>query len=140
MFLVILCMADTMRGAADKLRGVAATMRGVANMMRNAGYESVQMATELHPVRDRVGIRPQILVTGWTMTTLRVLYYSFRTYAWQSDRETVTIRLMNNTLDRELSGSAGLLLLANERRMLTTREAAHIENTGQVPPHALEGP
>ena len=107
-------------------------------MMTRGGYEEGQMATTLWPVRDRMGIRPQILVTGWQMVTLRVMYYSFRQYPWQSDRETITVRLMNASLDRELQNSSGLQLLSTQRRMLTTREAAHIEATGQVPPPALD--
>ena len=34
MFLVILCMANTMHSAADKMRGAADMMHGKANMMR----------------------------------------------------------------------------------------------------------
>ena len=33
MFLVILCMTDTMHGAANKMRSAAKTKPGVANMM-----------------------------------------------------------------------------------------------------------
>ena len=36
MFLVILCMADTMHGAANKMRSAAKTIPGAANMMRGA--------------------------------------------------------------------------------------------------------
>ena len=34
MFLVILCMADTMHGVADTMHSAADTMRGVANTVR----------------------------------------------------------------------------------------------------------
>ena len=36
MFLVILCMADTMHSAADMMRGAANTMRGAANTIHSA--------------------------------------------------------------------------------------------------------
>ena len=36
MFLVTLCMADTMHGVADKMCGVANTIRGAANTMHGA--------------------------------------------------------------------------------------------------------
>ena len=36
MFLVILCMADTMRSVADTMRGAAVTMHGVADITGGA--------------------------------------------------------------------------------------------------------
>ena len=36
MFLVILCMTDTMHGAANKMRSAAKTIPGAANMIRGA--------------------------------------------------------------------------------------------------------
>ena len=110
---------------------------GVRNMLRDQGFAEAELETHFWPMRDRVGIRPTVLVTGWSMRALRSAYYSFRNYPWTSARETVTVRLMNARLDAELAGNASLAVFSSRGSLLNSLDSDYVERTGELP-FALE--
>ena len=54
MFLVILCMADTMRSAADTMRGAADTMPGAADTMTGAADTMRGAADKMRGAANKV--------------------------------------------------------------------------------------